>query len=100
MSTATIPVTTLDGLDAVRAAEGTSLGTSDWLLVDQARIDAFAEATGDHQWIHVERGSEPVIERGSEPVVVGVQTAMTVTVEVEGGDTPACVVEVLSRFLA
>ncbi len=27
---------------------------SDWLLVDQARIDRFAEATGDHQWIHVD----------------------------------------------
>jgi acyl dehydratase len=33
---------------------GEVLGTSDWLLVDQARIDAFASATGDHQWIHVD----------------------------------------------
>ena len=33
---------------------GTDLGTSSWVLVDQARIDAFAEATGDHQWIHVD----------------------------------------------
>ena len=33
---------------------GEQLGVSDWLLVDQARIDAFAEATGDHQWIHVD----------------------------------------------
>jgi acyl dehydratase len=30
------------------------LGTSDWIVVDQDRIDAFAEATGDHQWIHVD----------------------------------------------
>ncbi len=36
------------------AAEGETLGTSDWLLVDQARVDLFAEATGDHQWIHVD----------------------------------------------
>jgi acyl dehydratase len=33
---------------------GKSLGTSDWILIDQARIDAFAQATGDHQWIHVD----------------------------------------------
>ena len=33
---------------------GLALGASDWLLVDQARIDAFAEATGDRQWIHVD----------------------------------------------
>lgn len=30
------------------------MGRSDWLVVDQARIDLFAEATGDHQWIHVD----------------------------------------------
>jgi acyl dehydratase len=33
---------------------GTDLGTSDWLLIDQGRIDAFADVTGDHQWIHVD----------------------------------------------
>jgi acyl dehydratase len=33
---------------------GQELGVSDWLTVDQARIDAFADATGDHQWIHVD----------------------------------------------
>ena len=36
------------------AAVGRSLGTSDWLEITQARIDRFAEATGDHQWIHVD----------------------------------------------
>ena len=36
------------------ALAGTEIGTSDWLEVDQARIDRFAEATGDHQWIHVD----------------------------------------------
>jgi acyl dehydratase len=35
--------------------EGLRLGTSSWLTVDQARIDAFAEITGDKQWIHVDR---------------------------------------------
>lgn len=33
---------------------GTELGVSDWLLIDQARVNAFADATGDHQWIHVD----------------------------------------------
>jgi acyl dehydratase len=33
---------------------GESLGSSDWLSVDQKRIDQFADATGDHQWIHVD----------------------------------------------
>ena len=33
---------------------GHTLGTSAWVDVDQARIDAFAQATGDHQWIHVD----------------------------------------------
>ena len=33
---------------------GTDIGTSDWITVDQRRIDQFAEATGDHQWIHVD----------------------------------------------
>jgi acyl dehydratase len=37
-----------------RAAVGHSFGPSDWLTVDQARVDAFAAATGDHQWIHVD----------------------------------------------
>jgi acyl dehydratase len=39
-----------DFVDAV----GRPLGTSDWLVVDQNRIDLFAEATGDRQWIHVD----------------------------------------------
>ena len=43
-----------ENLDEFIAASGTDLGYSDWLLVDQKRIDTFAEATGDHQWIHVD----------------------------------------------
>lgn len=33
---------------------GERIGTSDWLLIDQQRINQFADATGDHQWIHVD----------------------------------------------
>ena len=46
-------VTTLRGIDAVRSALGTHLGYSDWLEITQDRVDIFADATGDHQWIHV-----------------------------------------------
>lgn len=37
-----------------KALEGEEVGLSDWVVVDQHRIDEFAEATGDHQWIHVD----------------------------------------------
>jgi acyl dehydratase len=37
------------------ALAGREIGVSDWLIIDQARIDRFAEATGDRQWIHVDR---------------------------------------------
>jgi acyl dehydratase len=40
--------------DEVAAAAGEDLGSTDWVTIDQARVDAFAEATGDHQWIHVD----------------------------------------------
>ena len=40
--------------DDLLGAAGQHLGHSDWITVDQARIDTFAEATGDHQWIHVD----------------------------------------------
>ena len=46
--------TTLDGLDAVRAAVGTHLGHSDWVEITQEQVNTFADATGDHQWIHVD----------------------------------------------
>ena len=45
---------TITGLEELKRAEGETLGTSDWHEVTQAAIDAFAEVTGDHQWIHVD----------------------------------------------
>ena len=56
------------------AAVGTELGRSDWLTVEQARIDRFAEATG------------------------GLQVASAVTVELEGSDKPAAYAETLTRL--
>jgi acyl dehydratase len=148
--------TVLDGPEAVQAAVGTHLGYSDWLEITQDRIDTFAEATGDHQWIHVDperakagpygttiahgyltlslsnlflpqivevtgfsmginygtgkiRFPAPVpvgskVRGGAEltavePINGGVQAHVTITIEVEGGTKPACVIESISRYL-
>jgi acyl dehydratase len=42
------------GLDEFLAAEGTELGPTDWLEVTQDRVNLFADATDDHQWIHID----------------------------------------------
>ncbi len=47
-------VTVFEDLDQLRAAVGSHLGYSDWLEITQERVDLFADATGDHQWIHVD----------------------------------------------
>ena len=51
---------TITGLEELKEAEGQVLGTSDWYEVTQADVDAFADVTGDHQWIHVD------VERAKE----------------------------------
>lgn len=140
----------------LKQAVGRQLGTSDWLEITQQRIDLFAEATGDHQWIHVDpqraargpfgstiahgyltqslvnhflpqivevRGVRMGVNYGADrlrfpaPVPVGsrirgsaellaaedtkdgaVQAKIRVTVEIEGGDRPACVIDTISRY--
>jgi acyl dehydratase len=44
----------IDHVDGLRELIGGTLGTSDWLEITQERVDAFADATDDHQWIHVD----------------------------------------------
>ena len=135
--------------------EGTTLGPSEWLLITQERVNLFADATGDHQWIHVDperarsgpygaciahgyltlslvnlflpqllrvdgvrMGVNYGVDKVRFPaaVVVGsrirgcgeivaveevkgaVQVIVRVSVEIEGGDRPACVVDTISRF--
>lgn len=153
-----MPPRIVDGPDAVRGVVGEPLGPTAWLTVDQARIDRFAEATGDHQWIHVDRERArqespfgttiahgyltlslvshflpqllefrgfamgvnygcnkvrfpaPVPEgariRATATIVEatdvagGVQLVTEVVIEVEGGGKPACVAEIVSRFLS
>jgi acyl dehydratase len=46
--------TTFDSVASVLAAVGKPLGESNWIDIDQKRIDQFADATDDHQWIHVD----------------------------------------------
>lgn len=148
--------TIFDAPDALLSAVGTDLGSSEWVTVEQDRIDGFADATGDHQWIHVDpeaaaagpfgatiahgyltlaltnqflpeivrvdnvsmginygvnkvRFPQPVVVgsrvRGhavlteAEEIGGGVQAVITITVEIEGGAKPACIVESVSRFL-
>ena len=45
---------TVDGIEEIKELTGRDLGRSDWLEVTQDRVDRFADATGDHQWIHVD----------------------------------------------
>ena len=142
--------------DEIKAAVGRHLGYGDWLEVDQQRIDLFAEATGDRQWIHVDAeraeagpfgrtiahgyltlsltnkflpglisvpGAKMGINYGANklrfpaPVPVGsrvrcgaelveatdvpggVQAVVRISVEVEGGEKPACVVESVTRYV-
>jgi acyl dehydratase len=150
-------LTVFGSLGEFIAAEGTDLGPTDWLVVDQTRIDQFAEATNDHQWIHVDpkraadgpyggtiahglltlsllphfmhdlyrvdnvamainygfnkvRFITPVpvgsrLRARSKLTTVtelagGVQAALTTTIEVEGSDKPAAVVESIVRYVA
>jgi hypothetical protein len=44
----------VEDIEALKAYVGKKLGHGEWLLVDQKMIDQFAEATGDHQWIHID----------------------------------------------
>jgi acyl dehydratase len=46
--------TTIDGIEGLKASVGQHLGHSDWHEVTQDQVNQFADATGDHQWIHVD----------------------------------------------
>lgn len=135
--------------------EGTTLGPTEWLAIEQDRVNGFAEVTGDHQWIHVDperakdgpfggtiahgyltmslvnfflpdlievRGFTHAVNVGADrlrfvaPVKVGsrirgigeivgveevkgaIQSVVRVTVEIEGSEKPACVVDTISRY--
>ena len=148
-------VTVFESPADLEKAVGQHLGYSDWLEITQERIDQFADATGDHQWIHVDperakegpygaciahgyltlalvnlflpqivevRGISMGVNYGADrlrfpaPVLVGsrirgggeliwveevkggVQATIRVSVEIEGSERPACVVDTISRY--
>ena len=47
-----MPLRVFHSLDELKQAAGQEVGSSDWMEMTQSRIDQFADATGDHQWIH------------------------------------------------
>ncbi len=51
---------TFTTFEEIEAAAGEEIGTTDWVEIDQDRVNQFADATGDHQWIHVD------VERAKE----------------------------------
>ena len=59
----------IDGIEGLKSLVGQEVVVSDWLEVTQARIDQFAQATGDHQWIHVD------VERSTRESPFGVPIA-------------------------
>ena len=46
--------TTVEGIEGVQSLVGQHLGHSEWVQITQEQVNQFAEATGDHQWIHVD----------------------------------------------
>jgi acyl dehydratase len=46
--------TRFSGIADAKSRIGQEIGISDWLLIDQARVNGFADVTGDQQWIHVD----------------------------------------------
>ncbi len=49
-----MPQKIIEGIDELKQLVGQEVGISDWFEVTQSRVDEFADATGDHQWIHVD----------------------------------------------
>ena len=96
--------------DELKAAAGTEVGVSDWIEVTQERIDQFARATGDDQWIHVdvaraerELPGGTTIANGRITIAAvedapqnGLWATYGVTVEIENRERPACVAELMA----
>ena len=61
--------TIINGADDLHARVGQHLGYSDWLEITQDRVNQFADATGDHQWIHVDvaRAEDRTLRRARSP---------------------------------
>ena len=69
---------TVNGIDEIRALAGRDLGHSAWLEITQERVNTFADATDDHQWIHVDPGRAAAGPFGG-PIAHGYLTLSLVT---------------------
>lgn len=56
---------TVNGLEELKALVGQEIGTSEWMKIDQQRINDFADATLDHQWIHINEEKAKMTPMGS-----------------------------------
>ncbi len=63
---------------------GKQIGTSDWLTIDQDRINKFADATGDHQWIHVDVARAAKDMPGGKTIAHGFLTLSLLVVMMDG----------------
>ncbi len=86
-----MPKITINSLEELRQWVGREIAASDWLAVDQGRIDRFADATGDHQWIHVDPARAKAESPFGATIAHGYLTLsllphlMLETLEVQGG---------------
>ncbi len=69
---------------ALPSLAGSEIGVSDWLTVDQARINLFADATGDHQWIHVDTDRASRELPGGKTIAHGYLTLSLIPAMTEG----------------
>ena len=60
-----------NGFDEIKSAVGTEVGTSDWIEITQDRIDKFADATCDEQWIHVDQDRAKQLLPGGKTIAHG-----------------------------
>jgi acyl dehydratase len=60
-----------NGFDEIKSAVGTEVGTSDWIEIAQDRIDKFADATCDEQWIHVDQDRAKQLLPGGKTIAHG-----------------------------
>ena len=76
--------------ERLQAQVGTEVGVGDWLLVDQERINAFADATNDHQWIHVDTARAAAGPFGTTIahgfLTLSLVVDLTANIELEVGD--------------
>jgi len=62
---------TFDGFDEIKSAVGTEIGASEWIEITQERIDRFADATCDEQWIHVDQDRAKLELPGGKTIAHG-----------------------------